>query len=212
MQFKLGVLAILGLLVNAVFAQLIPFDFSHSPLKSVMQSEAESKDEQPKNVLYQENAPDYRLSEEEGGSPQSLFDRLPRDPSLSTFLDILMQVDDVFQLVNDPYTEPKFTLFAPTNAAFKRYISQGNNRAVLYAEDGFKNFLLCHIVPHGKYSMKDLERTNTLETAQHGRSIAVEYHWISGVTLDKKAKVDSESIEAVNGIAYKIDHVLEQAR
>jgi len=209
MQFKIGLLAILSLLVNVLYAQLIPFDFSDSTFKTVMEAEADCKKQEPKNVLFQENAPDYRLSDEEGGSPQSLFDRLPRDPSLSTFLDILMQVDDVLQLVNDPYTEPKFTLFAPTNAAFKKYISDSNNRASLYSEDGFRKFLLCHIVPHGKYSMKDLEKAKKLETAQHGRSISVEYHWIFGITLDKKAKVDSDSIVAVNGIAYKIDNVLE---
>jgi uncharacterized surface protein with fasciclin (FAS1) repeats len=213
MQFKIGLLAILGLLVNVLFAQLLPLDFDEKTFKSIMEAaEADSKQADTKKVLFQDNAPDYRLSEDEGGSPQSLFDHLPRDPSLSTFLDILMQVDDVLQIVNDPYTEPKFTLFAPTNAAFQKYISHGNNRASLYAEDGFRNFLLCHIVPHGKYTMKDLENAKKLETALHGRTISVEYHWIFGVTLDKKAKVDSNAIEAVNGIAYKIDHVLERAQ
>ncbi|KAH8555238.1 Fasciclin domain-containing protein [Umbelopsis sp. PMI_123] len=211
MQFKIGLLAILGLLINIVFAQLVPFEFDEDTFRSAMAAKAQSEEEQGKKILYQENAPDYR-GNDEGDSPQSLFDHLPRDPSLSTFLDILMQVDDILQLVNDPYAEPKFTLFTPTNTAFKKYMSEGNNRATLYTEDGFKNFLLCHLVPHGKYNIKDLEKSKTLETAATGRTISVEYHWISGITLDKKAKVDSNAIKAINGIAYKIDHVLEQAK
>ncbi|KAI8576004.1 hypothetical protein K450DRAFT_258898 [Umbelopsis ramanniana AG] len=211
MQFKIGFLAVLVLLVNAVFAQLVPFDFDDKTFKSVMEAAMNSDKQEGKKILYQEDAPDYR-SNGEGDSPQSLFDHLPRDPALSTFLDILMQVDDVLQLMNDPYAEPKFTLFAPTNTAFKAYISNSDNRATLYSEDGFKNFLLCHIVPHGKYSIKDLEKAKKLETATSGRSISVHYNWITGITLDKKAKVDSNFIDAMNGIAYKIDHVLEQAK
>jgi uncharacterized surface protein with fasciclin (FAS1) repeats len=211
MQFKIGFLAILVLLVNVISAQLVPFDFDDKTFKSVMEAATHSDKEEGKKILYQEDAPDYR-SNGEGDSPQSLFDHLPRDPALSTFLDILMQVDDVLQLLNDPYAEPKFTLFAPTNTAFKAHISNSDNRATLYSEDGFKNFLLCHIVPHGKYSIKDLEKSKKLETATSGRSISVHYNWITGITLDKKAKVDSNFIDAMNGIAYKIDHVLERAK
>lgn len=210
MQFKIVLLAIIGLLLtNVAVAQLVPLELKDTLFTNDMDSESK-KDS--KNLLYQEDAPDYRVSDGQGGSPQSLFDHLPKDPTLSTFMDILMQVDDVLQLVNDPYTEPKFTLFAPTNSAFQRYMSDSAKRASLDEEDGFKNFLLCHIVPEGKYSVKDLEKAKSLNTAKAGRKISVENHWIFGITLDNTAKVDKDSIEAVNGIAYKIDHVLEPAR
>jgi uncharacterized surface protein with fasciclin (FAS1) repeats len=210
MQFKIVLLAIIGLLLtNLAVAQLVPLEFKDTLFASDMDSES-NKDS--KKMLYQDDAPDYRLSEDKGGSPQSLFDHLPRDPALSTFLDILMQVDDVLELVNDPYAEPKFTLFAPTNAAFQKYLTEKDRRGSLDEEDGFKNFLLCHIVPEGKYSVQDLENAKSLKTARQGRNISVENHWIFGITLDKKAKIDKNAIEAVNGIAYKIDHVLEPAQ
>ncbi|CAO3689729.1 unnamed protein product [Rhizopus stolonifer] len=68
-------------------------------------------------LFYESNAPDYRAS----SASQSLFDKLAPDSSLSTFMDVLTQIEDIFNLLNhtDTTNDQQFTVFCPVNNAFR---------------------------------------------------------------------------------------------
>lgn len=154
-------------------------------------------------LLYEPNAPDYRATSAE--EPQSLFDKLAPDTTLSTFMDVLMQVDDVLQLLNDSKsTSSSFTIFCPVNAAFR-------NELDVYTREHLDEFLKNHVVPLHKLDEVALKKSSSLPTMlKGGEPIQVEYHVLTQrVVLNEHATVDMKhAVEAVNGIAYKIDHLL----
>ncbi|KAI7866576.1 FAS1 domain-containing protein [Spinellus fusiger] len=145
------------------------------------------------HLLYEPNAPDYRTD-----TPQSLFDRLAPETSLSTFLDVLTQVEELFPMFNSTYTPP-FTVFCPVNSAFTH----------TYSRDRFKDFLRQHIVPSEKLKSSSLQHSQQLETLLPDHPLYLHHHLFTGkVEINGKAIVDLVPIEAVNGIAYRIDHIL----
>ncbi|KAL9550342.1 hypothetical protein MBANPS3_004770 [Mucor bainieri] len=138
---------------------------------------------QQQHLLYEPNAPDYRAS----CSQQSLFDKLAPDPALSTFMDVLTQVDDIFKLLNntDNAQDNQFTVFCPVNSAFRNELDV-------------------------KIDADTLKRLHSpLQTMLPGETIKVKYHFFSKrIMLNDHAMVDTNAIEAINGIAYKINHLL----
>ncbi|KAI8058690.1 FAS1 domain-containing protein [Gilbertella persicaria] len=147
------------------------------------------------HLLYELNAPDYKKA-----SVQSLFDKIAPDPSLSTFLDVLTGVEDIFQLINATHKQ-ELTIFCPINGAFHDHVES--------TRENLKEFLQYHIVP--SYIEPDnLKRVDTLKTLLDDETISVSYHFFSQrIVLNDLATVDTvHTIEAVNGIAYKIDHLL----
>ncbi|KAL0097835.1 FAS1 domain-containing protein [Phycomyces blakesleeanus] len=152
-------------------------------------------------LLYEPNAPDYRTV-----AQQSLFDKLAPDPSLSTFLDILTRVDDIFDIFNDTQSAP-FTVFCPVNSAFGDH-ADADIRANL------KSFLRNHIVPTGKLDSKSLQHTQKLNTMLEDQTIQVHHHvFLRKTVLNDRATVDTvDPIEAANGIAYRIDEVLRPVK
>ncbi|KAF7721731.1 hypothetical protein EC973_004267 [Apophysomyces ossiformis] len=156
------------------------------------------KNDEP-HLLYEPYAPDYRSSE----VSQTLFDKLAPEPSLATFMDVLTQVDDILSLFNNTEPDKPFTVFCPVNAAFRH----GMNAEMKAHLD---EFLRNHIVPSGKIEPSNLQHSQQLETMLDGETIQVKHHFFSRQTvLNKDAIVDTtHPIQAINGIAYKIDHVL----
>ncbi|KAL9559186.1 hypothetical protein PS6_000897 [Mucor atramentarius] len=156
---------------------------------------------QQQHLLYEPNAPDYRAS----CSQQSLFDKLAPDPALSTFMDVLTQVDDIFKLLNntDNTQDNQFTVFCPVNSAFR-------NELDVYTRDHLDAFLRNHIIPNSKIDADTLKRLHSpLQTMLPGETIKVKYHFFSKrIMLNDHAMVDTNAIEAINGIAYKINHLL----
>lgn len=155
-------------------------------------------------LLYEPNAPDYKPTS--ACSSQSLFDKLAPDPSLSTFMDVLTQVEDIFQLLNNTNDKENnsFTVFCPVNSAFR-------NELDVYTREHLDEFLRNHIVPTNKIDPDTLKRIHSpLKTLLPGQIIKVHYHTFSQKTmLNEKAMVDTNHpVEAINGIAYKIDHLL----
>lgn len=152
-------------------------------------------------LLYEPDAPDYKA----GSTSQSLFDKLAPDPSLSTFMDVLTQVDDIFNMINhtDNDSNQVFTVFCPVNTAFR-------NELDIYTRNHLQDFLRNHIVPNSKVDPDMLAKTNELNTLLEGQTITVKHHFFSQKTvLNDHALVDtSHAVEAINGIAYKIDHLL----
>ena len=157
--------------------------------------------QQQQHLLYEPNAPDYKTA----CSQQSLFDKLAPDPALSTFMDVLTQVDDIFQLINntDNTKDNQFTVFCPVNSAFR-------NELDVYTRGHLDEFLRNHIIPNNKIDAETLKRLHSpLQTMLKGETIKVKYHYFSKrIILNDQAIVDTNAIEAVNGIAYKINHLL----
>ncbi|KAG0741338.1 hypothetical protein G6F57_008494 [Rhizopus arrhizus] len=133
------------------------------------------------------------------------MNQLAPDPSLSTFMDALTQVEDIFNLLNHTDTDNNqvYTVFCPVNSAFKKELD-------LYTRSHLGAFLRNHIVPNVKLDPNSLNKAHSLDTLLPGQSISVRYHFLSKRTvLNKNANVDiNHSVEAINGIAYKIDHLL----
>jgi uncharacterized surface protein with fasciclin (FAS1) repeats len=163
---------------------------------------------QEEKLLYEPNAPDYKPNPTCSiDNPQSLFDKLAPDPALSTFMDVLTQMDDIFQLLNDTTTpsDTVYTVFCPVNSAFR-------NELDVYTREHLKEFLMNHIVPSNKIidpeSLKRIKQP--LKTLLPGQTIQVSHHFFSKRTLlNDHAMVDTDHyVQAVNGIAYKIDHLL----
>ncbi|GAA5816033.1 hypothetical protein MFLAVUS_009555 [Mucor flavus] len=156
-------------------------------------------------LLYEPNAPDYKAS----FASQSLFDKLAPDPSLSTFMDVLTQVDDIFRMLNNSDNQSQqFTVFCPVNSAFR-------NELDVYTRAHLDEFLRNHVVPNNKLDPETLKRVHApLKTLLRGQTITVKHHFFSQRTvLNERAMVDTKhAVEAVNGIAYKIDHLLRPTK
>ncbi|KAI9271255.1 FAS1 domain-containing protein [Helicostylum pulchrum] len=156
-------------------------------------------------LLYEPNAPDYKAA----FASQSLFDKLAPDPSLSTFMDVLTQVDDIFRLLNNSDSQNgQFTVFCPVNSAFR-------NELDVYTRAHLDEFLRNHVVPNNKLDPETLKRIQyPLKTMLRGQTIKVKHHFFSQRTvLNDHAIVDTKhAVEAVNGIAYKIDHLLRPTK
>ncbi|KAI8326927.1 hypothetical protein EDC96DRAFT_533408 [Choanephora cucurbitarum] len=123
-------------------------------------------------------------------SVQSLFDRIAPDPSLSTFLDVLTGEEDMFQMLNSTHSQ-SLTIFCPVNQAFHDHTATRAN---------LREFLQYHI------SM------DTLKTLFRDETIRVHYYFFrQKIMLNEMATVDTgHVVEAINGIAYKIDQLLLQ--
>lgn len=157
-------------------------------------------------LLYEQNAPDYKAS----FASQSLFDKLAPDPSLSTFMDVLTQEKDIFELLNNTNNQhnQQFTVFCPVNSAFR-------NELDVYTRAHLEEFLKNHIVPNNKIDPEALKHVHSpLKTLLPGQTIKVKHHLLSQKTiLNEHAMVDTKhSVQAVNGIAYKIDHLLRPTK
>ncbi|RUP46175.1 FAS1 domain-containing protein [Jimgerdemannia flammicorona] len=144
-------------------------------------------------------------------TPQSLLDVLPRDKSLSTFLDVLMRDSDIVKIISNPALDPPLTLFSPTNAAMKHFLNEEGGRAILRNEQKLKEFLQYHIAPAGKMSIKQLKERSDFDTMLAGKKVTVKFHLLRRVlVLNGYCNVNqTEKVEAANGIAHKIDAVLK---
>lgn len=131
----------------------------------------------------------------------SHLDELPKQyPELSTFVMLvnLAQLDDIFN-----GTGP-FTVFAPTNDAFKKLgekrldeLKKPKNR------DELSTLLIYHVVP-GKYVAKNL-RSRTAPSI-NGKRIDIQ---VEGNEIKvNNAKVVKTDIIGPNGVLHEIDTVL----
>ncbi|KAI9312018.1 hypothetical protein BX666DRAFT_1866799 [Dichotomocladium elegans] len=165
-------------------------------------AEEETKGKLPQ-LLYEPNAPDYRSSEVKR---QTLFDKLAADVSLSTFMDILLQVESVLQVVNGSSTalEP-FTLFCPVNAAFRQ--SDAFDASAEMAE--WEAFLRKHLVPFRRLNGQELKHPQQLDALLG--TINVTNDKDDRPLLNHRARVIriGHPIDAPNGIAYRIDAALQ---
>lgn len=211
---RLVLLPLLLLLVSITTAQLVPvFDFSNitdpaiaKALSDLDSTTMTASDGSPTPYIVFQGTDDY-TSPSEG---QSLLDLLPRDQSLSTFLDILMQVEDMVKIFSDPAYTPLLTVFAPTNDAIKHYFDKEGGRVILRDPIKMREFLQYHIAPVGKVSIDELKKRRHIRTMLRGLELRVGHNILTDkIKLNSHAVVNQkEKTEAENGVTYKIDAVL----
>ena len=106
-------------------------------------------------------------------------------------------------LVDTLKSEGPFTVFAPTDAAFKK-LPEGTLDALINDPAKLKEILLYHVVP-GKVLAADVTKLKKAATANKKTlTISVE----EGKVYIDKSKVVSTDLEAGNGIIHVIDTVL----
>ena len=106
-------------------------------------------------------------------------------------------------LVDTLKSEGPFTLFAPTDAAFKK-LPEGTLDALINDPAKLKEILLYHVVP-GKVMAADVTKLNKATTANK-KTLIVSVK--EGKVYIDKSKVVSADLEAGNGIIHVIDTVL----
>lgn len=107
-------------------------------------------------------------------------------------------------------SEGAFTLFAPTDRAFRECLGNYHVEELLEEENAeeLRQLLLYHVVPGVVLEYNDMEE-DTLVTAQ-GNTIQLEYDgWDHSVYLNDHTEITRADIEATNGIIHAIDCVLE---
>lgn len=131
-------------------------------------------------------------------SPSNLADTLARQPSLTTFTGLLAQAG-----LNDTLkTDGPFTVFAPTNDAFKA-VTPATMDNLGKHPDQLKALLGYHIVV-GKTMAAEVKNSQlkTLNGATVGLSKAGDF-----VTIESAAVVSADTA-ATNGVVHAIDTVL----
>ncbi|OZJ02450.1 hypothetical protein BZG36_04398 [Bifiguratus adelaidae] len=190
-------------------AQLVP---NFTPISEETFAEAMDQDRHPfeatSGLVFQNT--------ETSSNEQTLLDKLPRDKSLSIFLDVVMQVPTLVHMFNNATLDPAVTVFTPTNGAFKAFFDtetmtehgKESGRRILASDADMHEFLAYHVVPSGKLTFQDLAKASTLETMAK-KTIDVKHSGKKAMLNGKVAvSEDSKVIEAKNGIAYKVDRVL----
>lgn len=129
---------------------------------------------------------------------QNIIDTAESNPQFST----LMTAVKAAHLEDTLNGEGPFTVFAPTNEAFKK-LPPDTLTAVLADHDKLTSILTYHVVP-GKVMSVDVMKLKEAKTIE-GRMLAVDV--TDGVKIND-AKVLSADIECGNGVIHVVDTVL----
>jgi uncharacterized surface protein with fasciclin (FAS1) repeats len=108
-------------------------------------------------------------------------------------------------LVDALKSEGPFTVFAPTDEAFKK-LPEGTVEALLKDREKLKAILTYHVVP-GRVLSGDLPEGNTAAKTLSGQKVSVVRSTRGAVTVDG-AKVITADVVAGNGIIHVIDSVI----
>lgn len=100
-----------------------------------------------------------------------------------------------------------FTIFAPTNDAFKK-LPKATLDAVMADDELLKNVLLYHVVP-GKVMAKDVVNVRSAKTALNNGEATISVMVKDGkVYLNESVRVIKTDIGGTNGVIHVIDNVL----
>jgi len=130
--------------------------------------------------------------------PTSVADAIARQPELSTLNRLVIQagLSDTFKGVGP------FTMFAPTNDAFKAVPAKTMDQ-LAHDPARLKAVLGYHVVPA---KMTSSQMTNTSTKTAHGANVSLAR---AGTFLTvEDAMVQRADIPAVNGVVHTIDRVL----
>ena len=98
-----------------------------------------------------------------------------------------------------------FTVFAPDNAAFKKYL--GDTAAPTTCTDDLKNTLLYHVLGAKVFSV-GLDPSQAPVTLLANNKVFVTKSAASGVVINAGAKVTTADVAGSNGVVHVIDTVL----
>jgi uncharacterized surface protein with fasciclin (FAS1) repeats len=129
---------------------------------------------------------------------QNIIDTAVSNPQFSTLVTAIKAADLVETLTG----AGPFTVFAPTNEAFKK-ISAETLAAVLADKDKLTSILTYHVVS-GKVMSADVMKLTEAKTVE-GQMLTIDT--ADGVKVNN-AKVTSVDIECTNGVIHVIDTVL----
>ncbi|MEZ0367713.1 MAG: fasciclin domain-containing protein [Candidatus Sericytochromatia bacterium] len=130
-------------------------------------------------------------------------DLIMRAAQAGTFT-ILLHALDVADLIETLQKQGPYTVFAPTDEAFKK-LPKDTMQRLLKDKPMLRRFLLYHVLS-GRISGKTIRDSETADTLSeneiHIRSLSGEYY------LDNVARLTATDIEARNGLIHTIDRVL----
>jgi len=106
-------------------------------------------------------------------------------------------------LVETLKSEGSFTVFAPTDDAFKK-LPPGTVEGLLENTPTLKNILLYHVVP-GKVMSSDVVKLNSADTAL-GEKVSIKV--TDGKVMINDAQVIIPDVAASNGVIHVIDTVI----
>lgn len=133
---------------------------------------------------------------------QTIVEIAQGNTNLSSLVAALTKYPDLVSTLNGT---GKYTVFAPTNAAFTTLLSAiGQTSIDDVPENVLKNILQYHVVTSGAVMSTQLTSGNI--EAANGEDIAVTV--TSGVKLNGNVNVTTADVEASNGIVHVIDAVL----
>jgi uncharacterized surface protein with fasciclin (FAS1) repeats len=135
-------------------------------------------------------------------SEVSIWERLQQLPEHSTLVSALERTGLHVPL----NTQGPFTLFAPDNAAFSRYLeNQLNNNINMIPLPELRDLLLFHLTP-GRLLSKNMQ-TGTIITFLPNQRLNVAVSR-SGVILDRGSNVTEADLDGINGNIHLIDTIL----
>ena len=131
--------------------------------------------------------------------PGTIVDVAASDPQFSTLVDLVTKAGLVETLSGG-----EFTVFAPTNAAFRK-VPKRTLAALARDPEKLKAVLTYHVVA-GTVRAADIVKARSVRTV-NGKSVKV---CVRGrnVFLNNSAKVTATDIEASNGVVHVINRVL----
>ena len=146
--------------------------------------------------IYQ--AAEQKSSTQQHGANMDIVDTALSAGSFNTLVSAVQEAG----LVDTLKGEGPFTVFAPTDEAFKKIPADQLN-ALIADKNALAKVLTYHVVP-GKVMAKDVMKLDSAKTVQ-GQSIRITTE--SGVMVDN-ARVVQADIETSNGVIHVIDSVI----
>ncbi|XP_004577571.2 periostin isoform X1 [Ochotona princeps] len=135
---------------------------------------------------------------------KSLHEKLRQDKRFSTFLSLLEAAD-----LKDLLTQPgDWTLFAPTNDAFKELTNE-EKEILIRDKNALQNIILYHLTP-GVFIGKGFEPgvTNILKTTQGSK---IYLKGVNDTLLVNELKSKESDIMTTNGVIHVVDKLLYPA-
>lgn len=135
-------------------------------------------------------------------SEVSIWNMLQQLPEHSTLVSALERAG--LQVALD--TQGPFTLFAPDNDAFARYLeNQLNNNINMIPLPELRDLLLFHLSP-GRLLSKNMQTGSILTFLSNQRlNLTVSR---SGILLDRNSNVTEADLDGINGTIHLVDNIL----
>ncbi len=152
-------------------------------------------------------------SDDDNSTPKQMdiVETAMASPDLSSLVAALKAADG--NLVNVLSGQGPFTVLAPTNAAFSKFLAD-NGFAKLsdVPTDVLSQILLNHVIT-GKVASTDLTTAksgyaNTNATGPEGKNLSLYFNTMEGVKFNGVSKVSTADIAATNGTIHIVDAVI----